>query len=177
MAPRSPNKSTRRWIVAVIAAVLLVAGSATAWAVAHRDGPTATTATTSLVAAALTTEQQTVQASGTIQPATQSTLSFQVAGTVTSVAAVVGQKVSAGQVLATVNPTTLQANVTAAQANLTAANANLNALQSSTTSTATQISAAQAQVSAAQAKLTAAQQSLAGTNLTSPIDGVVASVG
>ena len=91
-----------------------------------------TTSTTTLVAASSGTVRQTVTTSGTIEPAHEADLSFAVPGTVTSVSAQVGSKVSAGQVLATVDPSDLQASVDSAQASLDAANATLSATSSRT---------------------------------------------
>jgi len=118
--------------------------------------------------------QQTVSASGTLEPATEADLSFQSAGTVNSVGVSVGQQVTKGEVLASIDTSALQGQVTLAQAVVTQAQAQVTAAGSS--GSASQIAAADAQLASAQAKLLAAQQALSQARLTSPIDGVVAAV-
>ena len=66
----------------------------------------------------------TLQATGTVQPASSATVSFPISGTVATVPVSVGSTVSAGSVLATVDGTALslalaQAKSTLAQAKLT----------------------------------------------------------
>ena len=63
---------------------------------------------------------QTVEAVGSATPASPKTYAFSIGGTVSSVGVAVGQVVAAGQVLASLNATTL--NSTLAQAQLTLAN-------------------------------------------------------
>ncbi len=117
--------------------------------------------------------QQTVSASGTIEPATQSDLSFASSGTVTSVDVQVGQKVTAGQALAAIDPSSLTSDVSLAQAQVTQAEAEVT---SASGGSATVTASAAAQLASAQAKLQSAQRALTAATLTSPIDGVVASV-
>ncbi len=88
---------------------------------------------------------------------------------------VAGQKVTAGQVLATVDSTALQDDVNAAQASLTSAEAKQSSDDSDGASTS-QIDSDEASVTSAQTQLTTAQTSLADANLTSTIAGTVASV-
>ena len=154
-------------VVVLLAAIIGVS----VWAATRSSA--STTSTTTLVAASSGTVRQTVSANGTIEPAHEADLSFPVSGTVTSVSAQVGSKVTAGQVLATVDPADLQAAVDSAQASLDAANAALSATSSSDTA---QYAAAQAQVASAGSKLSSAQESLADAKLTSPIAGTVAAV-
>jgi multidrug efflux pump subunit AcrA (membrane-fusion protein) len=80
------------------------------------------------------TIKQSLSLTGNLTPVAQSNLTFQVAGTVTAIDVTVGQTVTAGQVLATVDPTTLQTALTQAQANLVAAQAKQVADQSSSSS-------------------------------------------
>ncbi len=157
----------------VVTAVLLIAGAVGAWAATRRTADAATS-TTSTVAASVQTLKQTVSATGTIEPKTQSDLSFASVGTVKAVNVAVGDQVTVGQVLATIDPTSLQAALTVAQANLDSASAQLTSV--STSGTATQVSAAQAQVASVTSKRDSAQQDLAGATMTSPISGTVATV-
>src|ERR1700728_3057845 len=82
------------------------------------DTPDADSAppTSELVAATSSTLRQTVSSSGTIEPAQQANLNFATSGQVTSVLATVGQKVTAGKVLAKVSSASLSANVAQAEA-------------------------------------------------------------
>jgi multidrug efflux pump subunit AcrA (membrane-fusion protein) len=153
-------------------AALLLAGAGGAYAVTHRSASAQPQARTLTVTRG--TVQQTVSASGTLEPATEADLSFQSAGTVNSVGVSVGQQVAKGEVLASIDTSALQGQVTLAQAVVTQAQTQVTAAGSS--GSASQIAAADAQLASAQAKLLAAQQALSQARLTSPIDGVVAAV-
>src|SRR6478672_1335854 len=170
-ARRGPGRRGRRLIGTAVAALLL-AGAGGAYAVAHRAASAQPQARTLTVTRG--TVQQTVSATGTIEPATEADLSFQSAGTVNSVGVSVGQQVTKGEVLASIDTSALQGQVTLAQAVVTQAQAQVTAAGSS--GSASQIAAADAQLASAQAKLLAAQQALSQARLTSPIDGVVAAV-
>ena len=170
--------ATHRWrrriLGTIVAIALILVGGAGGWWWANRGTSSAAAATvrTQLVAASLGTIKQTVAASGTIEPATQSTVSFSSAGTVTAVDVAVGDTVQKGQTLATIGDTSLANAVTLAQAGVTAAQDQVN---SATTSSA--IASAKAQLASAQSTLADAQTALAGARLTSPISGTVAGVG
>ncbi|MBU9943018.1 MAG: HlyD family efflux transporter periplasmic adaptor subunit [Dermatophilaceae bacterium] len=150
--------------------VLLVLAGAAGWWVWGRTATT--TATPRTLTVQHGTVEQSVQATGTIVPATVSQVSFQSSGTVTTVPVKVGDAVVSGQALATIDPTALQQSVTLAQASLSAAQSGVNAATSGANS-----ASAQAQLVAAQSKLASAQQALAAATITSPIDGLVAAVG
>lgn len=166
---------SRRARVLVFATALVVAASVgLAWRATHQPADAATT-TTQTVTASLQTLQTTVGTSGTIEPATQSTLSFTSSGTVTSVTAAPGDKVVKGQRLATMESTSLTNAVTLAQANLTAAQATLADTQSAG-GTATAIAAARAQVTVAASSVADAKTALADATMISPITGIVAAV-
>jgi multidrug efflux pump subunit AcrA (membrane-fusion protein) len=170
-ARRAARRHSRR-LIGIAVAALLVAGAGGAYAFTHRSASAQTQPRTLTVSRG--TVQQTVSASGTIEPATEADLSFQSAGTVNSVGVNVGQQVTKGEVLASIDTTALQGQVTLAQAVVTQAQAQVTAAGSS--GSASQIAAADAQLASAQAKLLAAQQALSQARLTSPIDGVVAAV-
>jgi membrane fusion protein, macrolide-specific efflux system len=155
--------------------VLVVATAAGTWFYLHRSSTAATDGvTTQLVAATTETVKETVSATGTIEPASQANLKFAQTGKVTAVGVKVGDTVAAGQTLATIDATALQAAVTLAQQQLTAAQAQLTAATAA--ANAGQIASANAQVTSAQSKLTAAQEALGQANLTSSIAGTVAAV-
>jgi len=163
---------TRRRVIIIVAAVVVATGGGVAWAATR---PTADASTTSFATATTATLKQTVSSSGTIQPAQQQNLNFAVSGQVTGVTATVGQQVTVGQALATVNSAALAANVAEAQATVSTDQARLSSDQTAGASSA-QIAADQAAVTAAQNSLANAQNALGEATLTSPIDGTVASV-
>jgi RND family efflux transporter MFP subunit len=152
--------------------VLAGGGGGVAYALAGSSSSTgsATTTTTTVTTG---TVQATVTTTGTIEPKQNEALAFVVSGTVTSVAASVGQKVSKGAVLATVDSTMLQSAVTTAQAAVTAADQQVAAVAGAS---ATQVAAAQAQLASANTDLANAQAALASASLTAPFSGTVAAV-
>lgn len=157
------------------AAVALVAVGAVGgwwWSSRGTAATAATTSRTQLVAATLGTVKQTISASGTIEPAQQSTASFTSSGSVTSVSVAVGDKVTKGQKLATIDSTSLAAAVTLADASVSAAQDQVN-----TATTSAAIASAKAQLASAQNQLATAQAALDGATLTAPISGTVSSVG
>jgi multidrug efflux pump subunit AcrA (membrane-fusion protein) len=162
--------------VVITVVVLLVAGGvATAWAKTRSSGTVPTAAATRLVTVSSGTVQQSVAASGTIAPTTTSNLTFGSAGQVTSVKVTQGQKVTAGQQLATITSASLTSQVAQAQATIASDEAKLSTDQTAAASAA-QIAADQASITVAQAQLTDAQAALAGATLTSPITGTVTAV-
>jgi RND family efflux transporter MFP subunit len=165
----------RAAIVAIVVVVLAGAGGLTYWLTSGSSSPTGLVVTTETVSVTTGTIQQTVASSGTIQPASQASLNFAVAGTVTAVNVKAGQTVTNGQVLATLNTTALAEQVAAAEAQLSSANARLAADEAASAST-TQVDSDQAAVTSAQSSLTSAQTSLNDASLTSTISGTVASV-
>src|SRR5664279_2257883 len=143
--PGRGGKRARRWAAAAAGgAVALVAVSA-AYAASGSSGPAYRTAPVSRGPV-----EQTLDVTGTISPVSQAALVFPVSGRVTSVAVTAGQHVSAGQVLARLDTSTLLV----------------------------QVSQDQAAVAAAQAKLASDQNSqTAGTTSTAPVTGIRVSAG
>ena len=89
--------------------VLAGAGTAIWFGTRSSSSAAAGIVTTTKVQAVTTgTVSQTVAATGTIEPTTTADLNFAVSGTVTAVNVVAGQVVTAGQALATVDPTALE---------------------------------------------------------------------
>ncbi|GAB2999583.1 biotin/lipoyl-binding protein [Amycolatopsis acidiphila] len=161
----------RRWVYATVAVVVLVAAGVTVWGVTRP----ATAPSYRLVAASTTTLKQTVSSSGTIEPAQQSDLDFGVSGQVTAVNVAVGQQVTAGQALATVQSASLSAGVAQAQSALASDQSKLSSDESNGASSA-QVSADEAAITAAQNQLSNAQTALSEATLTSPTAGTVAAV-
>lgn len=97
----------------------------------------AATGAAGLRTAAATTASvsRTLDVSGVLQPAEEATVAFQVAGTVAEVDVSQGQRVAAGQTLASLDPSDLQSQVAAAQAQLTAAQEKLSSDESAQTAT------------------------------------------
>ncbi len=162
----------QRVILAGCVVVVLVAAGVGIWA---SQGSSAATPTSELVAAASSTLRQTVSSTGTIEPAQQANLNFATSGQVTSVDATVGQKVTAGKVLAKVSSASLSADVAQAQATEASDAAKLSSDQAAGV-TAAQLTADETAVTAAENQVTDAKQALSEANLTSPITGVVAAV-
>jgi HlyD family secretion protein len=102
-----------------------------AWAMSGRTADRFTTATV-----AMGSVQQTVSATGTVASASRRDVSFPVAGTVAAVNVGLGQTVTAGQVLASLDPTSLQSALDAANTTLQQAQQQLSDdLESQTAST------------------------------------------
>src|SRR5664280_2169444 len=167
--------SRRRIVAITVVGVLVVAGAITTWAMRRSPSTASTGAATRLVTAGSGTIQQAVAASGTIEPTTTSNLSFGAAGQVTAVKVTLGQKVQAGQQLATISSASLTSQVAQAKATIAADEARLSTDQTAAASAA-QIAADQASITVAQAQLADAQNALAGATLTSPITGTVTAV-
>jgi membrane fusion protein, macrolide-specific efflux system len=155
-------------------AVLVVGGSIGGWLFTRSTasaGPSYR-----LVPVVRTTMRQTLSSTGTIEPATTGTLSFAAAGQVTAVDVTVGQHVTDGQDLATMQSPTLVAQVAQAKATVAGDESRLSGDESSDASAA-QIDADQAAVDADQSALDSSNTALAGATLTAPTDGIVATVG
>lgn len=155
-------------------AVLVVGGSIGGWLFTRSTasaGPSYR-----LVPVVRTTMRQTLSSTGSIEPATTGTLTFAAPGQVTAVDVAVGQHVTEGQHLATMQSPTLLAQVAQAEATLAGDESRLSGDESSDASAA-QIDADQAAVDADQSALDSANTALAGATLTAPTDGIVATVG
>ena len=105
------------------------------------------------------TVQSSVSASGNVSAATSDSVSFQTSGTLTAVDVTLGQKVTAGQTLGTLDPTSAQANLASAQAALSAAQYTLSSAQQG--GTTAQIDQNKATLTSAQNQLTSDQNQLA----------------
>jgi membrane fusion protein, macrolide-specific efflux system len=167
-----------RWLrskrVLVALAVVLAAGAGLgSWLATSSSAAPATS--TTIVTASYGTVEQTASATGTIEPASEADVDFAVGGQVTAVDVGVGQTVTAGQSLATIDPTALQAELDSAQATLDADESKLSS-DTSSAAPSEELIADQAAVTAAQSAVTSAQDSLGDATLTAPIAGEVAEV-
>jgi macrolide-specific efflux system membrane fusion protein len=152
--------------------VVLVALGAGGWTWMSRGDGADTRRITATVATG--TFKTTVSATGTITPKHEEDLSFSSAGTVTRVAVDAGDKVHKGDVLATIDATSLQAQLDAAEAQLTAARTQAG---DDGDATSTQQAADDAAVASAEADLEAARDALDAATLRAPFSGTVSSVG
>jgi len=111
--------------------------------------------------ATLGTVTQTVSISGNLAPDGETDLDFEGPGKVTAVNVQPGQTVTAGEVVATQDPTSLDASLTQAEATLSAAEANLTSAKSATS--ASSLTQAEGQVSSSEVQYETAVTSLADT--------------
>jgi membrane fusion protein, macrolide-specific efflux system len=154
--------------------VVLVAGTSVGVWMGLRS--TASTLSYQVVPVISTTLSQTLSVTGTIEPASTATLSFSAQGEVTAVDVTVGQHVTDGQVVATMNSPTLQEQADQANATLAQDQATLAQDQASGASSA-QIAADQASVASDQSQVAAANAALSGATLVAPISGIATTVG
>jgi macrolide-specific efflux system membrane fusion protein len=147
----------RRFIVPV--AVIAALGVTGMWAYARASSSSSTQYRTA--AATLGTVTQTISLAGNLAPLGESDLDFGVSGRVVAVNVQPGQTVKAGDVLATLDATGLQASLTQAQATLASAQARLSLDQAGPT--AQSLAQSQASVSSAQVAVANARTSLNDT--------------
>jgi len=147
----------RRWLIPPLVLILVVA--AALWVI----NPFATNAVSLVTAAATTgTIVSSVSISGAVASSTVKELNFGTSGTVTAVNVAPGDKVTTGEVLATIDDASLKVQLETAQANLVAAQARLSLDQAGPTSAT--VASARDSVNQARLQLTTARQSLADTN-------------
>lgn len=159
ISPASPKK--KGWMIAGIA-VIVVLGAGIA--VASRGTPALTVPASDIYQIKALPQVSSISASGTVASASEVNMAFQnVGGTVQSIQVHVGEHVKAGQVLATLNASTLQAQVQQAQAAVAQAQGNVSQAQAHLAmaqqgATAQDIAVAQAGVNSAQTALVNAQK-------------------
>jgi multidrug efflux pump subunit AcrA (membrane-fusion protein) len=159
-------------MVGVLVLLLATAGIGT-WLLTRRTDAAAAQTITATIATG--TFQDTVSATGALEPTRQADLDFAVSGRVTSVAVAAGDKVEKGDVLARLDRTSLDAALTSAQAQLTAARAQYDD-DLDADAASTQLAADSANVAAAESGLSQAQDDLDAATLTATMTGTVASV-
>jgi membrane fusion protein, macrolide-specific efflux system len=163
------------WISGIVAVLVLAGAGLGTYFGTRDDDAAAATPTTTVETVETGTIRQSVSATGTVAPANEENLNFSVSGQVTKVSVSEGQHVKKGQTLATINSASLSAAVAQAESTVASDQARLDDDDSNGASD-TQIAADQAALTAAKNQLDTAQQQLASATLTSPIDGIVASV-
>jgi macrolide-specific efflux system membrane fusion protein len=169
------RKVIQPWVIMPLVAVVALGG----W-FALRPEPDAqaqgtTTPTAQLVAATTGPMAETVSAEGTVAAAKTDDLSFSSSGKVTAVEVAAGDKVKAGQVLATIDSAELAAAVTDAEATVADAEASLSDDTAAGASDA-QLAADRSTLDSARDKLATANDALAGASLVATFDGTVAAV-
>jgi len=143
----------------IVAAVVVVVGAGVGTFFLTRGNAASVQYRTA--AATLGTVTQTVSLSGNLAPNGETDLDFEGSGKVTAVNVQAGQTVTAGEVLATQDPTSLEASLTQAEATLSAAQANLSLAKAG--SSASSLTQAEGQVSSSNVQYDTALTSLADT--------------
>ncbi len=149
-----------RFVVVAVAIVAIV--TAAAYLYVNRNGNAVQYRT---AAAVLGTVTQTIPISGNLTPVTQTDLDFAGSGKVKTVNVQAGQAVKAGDILASLDPVSLQGSLVQAQAALTSAQAKLSLDQAGPT--AQSLNQAQSAVNTAQVQLqsdTTSQQDTIAVN-------------
>ena len=165
----------RRGKVTLASVLAVVLAGAGIWFLASRTADTPAAAMTRTLTVSPTTLKTTVSASGTLEPERQADLSFDASSTVASVEVAVGDTVTDGQVLATIDDASLQLAVDSAEADLTGAEESLADIEDSDDATDAAITAAEASVQVKSNALTA-EEALSAAEMTAPFDGLVAEV-
>jgi multidrug efflux pump subunit AcrA (membrane-fusion protein) len=174
MALRRPRVPLGRRSAVVVAVVLIAVAAGGAWLLTRPGDAEAAQTITSTVSAG--TYQQTVSATGDLEPTKEADLDFAVSGRVTRVAVAAGDAVHKGDVLATLDTSSLRAALESAQAQLDAADAQYSDDDDNDAS-ATQMAADSAAIASAKSSLSQAQGDLDSATLRATIAGTVASVG
>jgi macrolide-specific efflux system membrane fusion protein len=184
---------SRPLVINVVLAVVVIGAIVGGVLLLHPFGVGATTATADTTQLTSTVQQgvvaKSISASGSIAPAQETSASFAVSGTITGVGVAVGQTVTAGQVLGTIDATPLQKAQQTASLQLANARAQLASAEASaaapagsgggggsSTSSASQLTSAKSQVTTAQSTYNDATAAIAEATLTAPVAGLVVSV-
>jgi len=147
---------SKPFIIGIV--VVLIAAGAGAFFLTRGDPATVSYRTG---VATLGTVTQTVSLSGNLAPDGETDLDFEGAGKVTAVNVQPGQTVTAGEVVATQDPTTVDSSLTQADATLAGADANLSLARAGTS--ASSVSQAEGQVSSAEVSYQSSLTNLSDT--------------
>ncbi|MFC8823756.1 efflux RND transporter periplasmic adaptor subunit [Streptomyces sp. NPDC057137] len=177
----------------LVLGVALLGAGAGAYAAVNSDDTAPATTSARTVTVTKGTVLATVSGSGSLASPSDAGADFATGGTLTEVKVEPGDKVTKGQVLAKVDPSSAEQSLAEQKAALTAAEANLDKAEDgqavsgsggqtdpdpspSTTVDPSAVAQAEAQVAQAENAVETAQQALDGTELTAPVSGTVASV-
>jgi macrolide-specific efflux system membrane fusion protein len=155
--------------------VIVLAAAGSGIYLGTRSSSAAAAPTTTIQTVSTGTIKQSVSATGTLAPASSESLNFTVSGQVTKVKVKAGDKVTKGQKLAKIDSAALSASVAQVKATVATDQAKVDS-DASNGATDTQTAADTAALTAATNQLKSAKAQLAAATLTSPIDGVVASI-
>lgn len=158
-------------LAAVIVAALVIAGLVLFKPFSATSASATGTLLTSTVQQG--TVSSTVSASGAIEPASTTAVSFAVAGTIASVNVRVGQPVAAGEVLGTLDPSALQTTVDQDYQAYVYAGQDLAAAEVQPNAQVSQINSSKQALTQARNTYNAAKTQLAEATLTSPVAGLV----
>jgi macrolide-specific efflux system membrane fusion protein len=131
------NMRTRTIVLYSTLTVAVVGAGGLAYGAIDSSGGSSTKTATRLVSATMGTVSQTVTATGTVQPAASYDVNFTNGGVLTAVKVKAGDRVTAGQVLATIDPAKARVALESAQADLSSAQQKLNQAKNPTTTTTT----------------------------------------
>jgi multidrug efflux pump subunit AcrA (membrane-fusion protein) len=118
------NRARASWLVYALGA--LSAGAVVAAVLVVGPAPASQSSVTRTATAAQGVVQSTVSGSGNLQPATELDLGFKTSGTVTQIYVTQGQHVTAGQLIATLDPQSAEVALEQAKATLQSAEASLS---------------------------------------------------
>lgn len=176
----SRKRLSRKKIIVIVIAVILVAALAGWFIWTKTLGNKSVAAGQTMTAEVTTTTfDSAVSATGTLTPAYSDTVSFESSGTVTEVKVEVGDTVTAGQVLATIDTLQLEQSKASAYADLLEAEAAVSEAKSDSDGS----DAAVARISARESAVTVAQETydqavsdMDNAELTAPEAGLITSV-
>ncbi|MEI7621291.1 MAG: efflux RND transporter periplasmic adaptor subunit [Candidatus Moraniibacteriota bacterium] len=161
-------KKTKKWLIWIII-IIAIAGSVFAFFKGKKPVTTYTTAQAMKGRLA-----RTVSATGTLSPDQQIDMSFKTTGTLKSIMVDVGDTISKGQKLATIDTGTLLSQLKVAQAQLLVQQKNLsNMTNHKNDSSIQQRDAQRAMVQQAQASVSVIEDQLKEVDLIAPFDGLV----
>ncbi len=159
---------TKKWIIWIVIAVVIVGGIVFYF---KSKKPVTTYTTADAVRGTLL---RTVSATGTLNPDQQIDMSFKTTGTLKSIMVDVGDQITKGEKLATIDTGTLLSQLRVSQAQLLVQKSTLsNMLNHKKASTVQQRDAQRAMVDQAQASVSVIQDQLKEVDLLAPFDGIV----
>jgi multidrug efflux pump subunit AcrA (membrane-fusion protein) len=168
--------ATKPYVVMPTVAVVIFSGWFAVEARGNGTNNNANNAAEQVVDVTVGPMAQTVSAQGTVAAAQSNDLNFTAAGTVTAVNVKAGDKVAAGDVLATSDSPALRQTVSDAQARVAAAQATLSD-DTSAGASSTRLTADRSNLTSAQNSLTEAKAALATATITAPYAAKITSVG
>ena len=161
-------KKTKKWLIWIVITVVIIGGI---FAYSKSKKPVTTYTTAEAVKGTLL---RTVSATGTLNPNQQIDMSFKTTGTLKSITVDVGDQITKGQKLATIDTGTLLSQLKVSQAQLLVQQSNLiNMTKHKSASTVEQRDAQRAAVQQAQASVSVVQDQLKEVDLLAPFDGLV----